>query len=255
MASAGVVSVRQYCFSRGGYCGQTGGGSEVKITVLMAAFNERRTIESIVERVLSEPVVGEFIIVDDGSTDGTREYLSSVTDKDDRIQVIFHEQNQGKGAAIRTALAHANCPISIIQDADLEYSPSDYPAVIQPIVDGQTKVSYGSRVLKESNHIPLDWFRVGSFLVTQATNLLYGTRLTDEPTCYKAFDTAFLRSLPLEATGFELCPELTAWTSKRGETITEVPIGYAKRTVAEGKKIRWQDGFIAIATLARIRFK
>jgi dolichol-phosphate mannosyltransferase len=225
------------------------------LSVLIAAYNERETIDEILHRVLEEDIVHEVIVVDDGSTDGTRELLSAWVGIDERIKVICQDSNQGKGACIRRALTHATGRITIIQDADLEYFPSDYEAVIQPIVKGESKVVYGSRVLCADNVYPLDLFRVGSFVVTQTANLLYDTRLTDEPTCYKAFDTQFLRSLPLSATGFELCPEVTAWTRKCGETIIEVPIQYSKRTVAEGKKIRWQDGVLAIWTLLQLRFK
>jgi glycosyltransferase involved in cell wall biosynthesis len=227
----------------------------MSLSVLIPAYNERATIEELIHTVLAERIVSQVVIVDDGSTDGTRDFLATVADTDDRVQVFLHEQNLGKGAAIRTALQHATEDITIIQDADLEYHPSDYAAVIQPIQDGQSRVVYGSRVLCRDNEYPIDTFRVGSFVVTQLANLLYGCRLTDEPTCYKAFDTELLKSLPLEASGFELCPELTAWTRKRGEAIAEVPIRYSKRTVAEGKKIRWQDGVIALWTLLRLRFK
>jgi len=224
------------------------------LSVLMPAYNERATIEPIIRAVLAEDVVSELIIVDDGSTDGTREFLEGAASMDPRIQVHFHASNQGKGAAIRTALVRATSPVSIIQDADLEYSPADFPKVIQPILEGQARVVYGSRVLMQTNEYPIDTFRVGSFVVTIAANLLYGCRLTDEPTCYKAFDTAFLQSLPLRSTGFELCPELTAWSCRRGATIVEIPIQYDKRSVAEGKKIRWTDGVIALWTLLRLRF-
>lgn len=224
------------------------------LSVLIAAFNERETIDEILGKVLRESIVHEVIVVDDGSTDGTGELLSAWAGTDERITVLFQEVNQGKGACIRRALTHATGSITIIQDADLEYSPSDYGSVIRPIIEGKSKVVYGSRVLCEDNVYPLDLYRVGSFAVTQMANLLYGLQLTDEPTCYKAFDTQFLRSLPLVATGFELCPELTAWTGKHGEAIIEVPIQYAKRTVAEGKKIRWQDGVLAVWTLLQLRF-
>ncbi|MGB0675383.1 MAG: glycosyltransferase family 2 protein [Candidatus Nanopelagicales bacterium] len=226
----------------------------MSLAVLMPAYNERPTIETIVRAVLAEDVVSEVIIVDDGSTDGTREYLEEAKVLDPRIQVYFHPENQGKGAAIRTALHHATAPVSIIQDADLEYSPADFAAVIRPIVEGDARVVYGSRVLLRSNEYPIDSFRVGSFVVTMVANLLYGCRLTDEPTCYKAFSTDFLQSLPLRSMGFELCPELTAWSRRRGERIMEVPIHYDKRSVAQGKKIRWTDGVVALGTLLRLRF-
>lgn len=227
----------------------------MSLSVLIAAYNERETINEILQQVLDQDLVYEVIVVDDGSTDGTREILTEWVGTDQRLNVIFQPSNRGKGACIRMALAEATGTITIIQDADLEYSPDDYGAVIDPIAKGQSNVVYGSRVLCADNVYPLDFFRVGSFAVTQVANLLYGLQLTDEPTCYKAFDTEFLRSLPLSANGFELCPELTAWTRKRGENIIEVPIQYTKRSVAEGKKIRWQDGVLAIWTLLQLRFK
>jgi len=225
------------------------------LSVLIPAYQERKTIADIIERVLRQPRVSQVIIVDDGSTDGTREFLESIDGKDPRIQICFHAHNRGKGAAIRTALPFAHSDICIIQDADLEYSPMDFESVIAPIVNGTTKVVYGSRVLHGENEYPIDRFRVGSYIVTKAANWLYRAKLTDEPTGYKAFETQFLQSLPLESTGFEICPELTAWTRKRGETIIEVPIRYDRRTVAEGKKIRWTDGTMALWTLLRLRLK
>ena len=226
----------------------------MSLSVLMPAFNERDTIRSIVELVLAQSMVAQVVIVDDGSTDGTQDILRSLRGTDPRLEVIFQSTNQGKGAAVRKAISRALHPVTIIQDADLEYTPSDYEKVIEPILRGSARVVYGSRVLNRANDYPIDTFRIGSFMVTQWANLLFSCRLTDEPTCYKAFDTAFLKSLPLRSTGFELCPELTAWTRRRGEQIVEVPISYSKRSIAEGKKIRWVDGVTALTTLTRLRF-
>ena len=225
------------------------------LTVLIAAFNERATIEQLMGLVLAQEIVTEVIVTDDGSTDGTREWLETAAQREPRVTVLLHPHNQGKGAAIRAAIPHATSDICIIQDADLEYFPTDYPAVIAPIISGQTRVVYGSRVLCEENVQRLDKFRLGSAVVTQAANILYSTQLTDEPTCYKAFETRFLKSLPLEANGFELCPELTAWSRKNGEQIIEVPIRYIGRSVKDGKKIRWQDGVRAVWTLLRLRLR
>jgi glycosyltransferase involved in cell wall biosynthesis len=224
------------------------------LAVIMAAYNERPTIEAILKRVCAQTLVSQLIVIDDGSTDGTREYLEEAARAEPRIQLFLHEKNEGKGAAIRRGISAARAPITIIQDADLEYDPADFAAVIRPILERETKVSYGSRVLCKDNAYPLDWFRFGSFVVTWATNLLYGCRLTDEPCCYKAFDTEFLQSLPLRARGFEFCPEVTAWTRKRGQRIIEVPVRYYRRTIEEGKKIRWTDGVHALWTLLRLRF-
>lgn len=225
------------------------------LSVLIPAFNERATIATAIDRVLRERIVSQVIVVDDGSTDGTRDILKTIEHQDPRIEVVYHDTNRGKGAAVRTAIARATAPIVIIQDADLEYDPSDFNAVIGPIVKGQSNVVYGSRVLHPDNTYPLDSFRIGSFVVTQAANVLYRAGLTDEPTCYKAFKTTLLQSLPLEADGFEFCPEVTAWVRKRGEIIVEVPIRYSKRSVAEGKKIRWHDGLTALWTLLALRFR
>ena len=225
------------------------------LSVLIPAFNERATIATAIDRVLRERIVSQVIVVDDGSTDGTRDILKTIEHQDPRIEVVYHDTNRGKGAAVRTAIARATAPIVIIQDADLEYDPSDFNAVITPIVKGQSNVVYGSRVLHPDNAYPLDSFRIGSFVVTQAANVLYRAGLTDEPTCYKAFKTTLLQSLPLEADGFEFCPEVTAWVRKRGEIIVEVPIRYSKRSVAEGKKIRWHDGLTALWTLLALRFR
>lgn len=225
------------------------------LSVLIPVFNERPTIATALERVLREDIVSQVIVVDDGSSDGTREILREMEPMDPRVEVLFHDRNRGKGAALRTAIGRATAPIVIIQDADLEYDPADFKAVIEPIAKGECNVVYGSRVLHPDNTYPLDSFRIGSFAVTQVANLLYRAGLTDEPTCYKAFRTTLLQSLPLEADGFEFCPEVTAWVRKRGETIVEVPIRYAKRSVAEGKKIRWHDGVTALWTLLALRFR
>ena len=224
------------------------------LSVLIPAFNEQPTIAQSIERVLQEEVVSQIIVIDDGSSDGTRETLMKLKHRDERIEVLFHGTNRGKGAAVRTALPHVRAPISIIHDADLEYHPTDFMTVIQPILDGHSNVVYGSRVLHPDNKYPLDLFRVGSFVVTQVANLLYGAGLTDEPTCYKAFKTSLLQSLPLKADGFDFCPEVTALVRKQGERIIEVPIRYNKRSVAEGKKIGWRDGFEAVFVLIRLRF-
>jgi GT2 family glycosyltransferase len=223
------------------------------LSVLIPAYNEESTIAEIIRRVLKQPVVAQLIVVDDGSTDGTRSYIESLAGTDPRIEIILHPQNRGKGAAVRSALERVSSPICIIQDADLEYDPSDFLSVITPIQKGRSKVVFGSRVLHPENRYPLDVFRMGSFFVTHATNLLYRTQLTDAPTCYKAFETEFLKSLPLRCDGFEFCSEVTAWSKKRGASIIEVPIRYQKRSVAEGKKIGWKDGVKGVLTLLKTR--
>jgi glycosyltransferase involved in cell wall biosynthesis len=216
-------------------------------------YNERGTIETLLRRVLAVPIDKEVVVVDDGSRDGTRELLAELATRLP-IRVVLHERNRGKGAAIRTALAEAKGEIVIIQDADLEYDPEDYPRLIAPIVNGETNVVYGSRYLLHDNPLPLTHFKVAVLMLSAMANLLYGTRLTDEATCYKVFRTSLIRSLPLRCERFEFCPEVTARVAKRGERILEIPIRYYYRTRAQGKKIGWRDGFEAFWTLLRYRF-
>ena len=219
----------------------------------MPVYNERATLEALLLRVLAVPVDKEVVVVDDGSRDGTREVLAELATRLP-IRALVHERNRGKGAAIRTALAEARGEIVIIQDADLEYDPEDYPILIAPIVRGETNVVYGSRYLSHENPLPLTHFKVAVLLLNAMANLLYGTRLSDEATCYKVFRASLLKSLPLRCVRFEFCPEVTARVAKRGERILEVPIRYHYRTREQGKKIGWRDGFEAIWTLLRYRF-
>ncbi|MGH7731686.1 MAG: glycosyltransferase family 2 protein [Candidatus Eiseniibacteriota bacterium] len=223
------------------------------LSVLVPVYNERATLEALLLRVLAVPVDKEVVVVDDGSRDGTREVLAELATRLP-IRALVHERNRGKGAAIRTALAEARGEVVIIQDADLEYDPEDYPLLIAPIVRGETNVVYGSRYLSHENPLPLTHFKVAVLLLNAMANLLYGTRLTDEATCYKVFRASLLKSLPLRCERFEFCPEVTARVAKRGERILEVPIRYHYRTRAQGKKIGWRDGFEAIWTLLRYRF-
>jgi dolichol-phosphate mannosyltransferase len=216
-------------------------------------YNERDTLENLLRRVLAVPVDKEVIVVDDGSRDGTREVLARLAGELP-IRALYHERNRGKGAAIRTALAEARGEFTIIQDADLEYDPEEYPRLLAPIQKGEANVVYGSRYLGHTNPLPFTHFKVAVLLLNAMANLLYGTRLTDEATCYKMFRTSLLRSLPLRCERFEFCPEVTARVAKRGEKILEIPIAYHYRTKAEGKKIGWGDGFEAIWTLLRYRF-
>jgi dolichol-phosphate mannosyltransferase len=194
----------------------------------------------------------EVIVVDDGSTDGTRELLRELSGRL-AIRALFHPTNRGKGAAVRTALAEARGEIVIIQDADLEYDPAEYPRLIAPIQRGETNVVYGSRYLQPGNALPLTHYKVGVLTLNLVANLLYGLRLTDEATCYKVFRADLLKSLPLRCERFEFCPEVTARVARRGERILELPISYRYRTRAQGKKIGWGDAFEALVTLLRYR--
>ncbi len=223
------------------------------LSVLIPAYNELKSIDVIIEKIQAVPLDKEIIIVDDGSTDGTRERLATYSTVPN-VRVIHHPHNQGKGAAIRTAIQHIRGDIAIVQDADLEYEPQDYIKLVEPIVAGREKVIYGSRFLKPENRHSYFSFYIGGQLVTWITNLLYNQRLTDEPTCYKVFDAQFLQSIPLDCTGFEFCPEVTAKVAKRGIRIHELPINYYPRSLQEGKKISWFDGIEAIWVLLKYRF-
>jgi glycosyltransferase involved in cell wall biosynthesis len=224
------------------------------LSVLVPVYNEAATVEEMLRRVRAVPIAKEIVVVDDGSTDGTREILERVAAGAPEVVVVHQDRNRGKGAALRRAIGMARGRICIVQDADLEYDPRDYAALVQPILDGRTRVVYGSRVLHRENHYPFDRFYLGSWVLTRLANLLYRAGLTDEPTCYKVFDRELLQSIPLRCEGFEFCPEVTARVRRRGERIVEVPIRYRKRSVAEGKKIRWKDGVVGIWTLLRHRF-
>ena len=195
----------------------------------------------------------EIIIVDDCSVDGTREFLKS---SNGWGRVLFHDQNQGKGAAIRSGLKEATGDYVVIQDADLEYDPSDFKPMMEKMISEGLLVLYGSRRLKEENtqYSGLLYY-FGGWLLTILANLLYGQKLTDEPTCYKMFKTDFLKNLDLHCRRFEFCPEVTALTALRGIKISEVPISYRPRHKAEGKKICWRDELVAIWTLLKYRIK
>jgi dolichol-phosphate mannosyltransferase len=222
------------------------------LSVLIPAYNEVHNIQNILNKIGEVNIPKEIIVVDDGSTDGTRELLNTL--KSDTIKVIFHEKNQGKGGAIKTAIAHSKGDIILIQDADLEYDPQDYYKLIPVIESGKEKVVYGSRFLNKQNKHSYFSFFLGGQVVTWITNILYFQTLTDEPTCYKVFDAKLLKSIKLNCSGFEFCPEVTAKIAKLGYKIPEVPISYYPRSISEGKKINWKDGVEAIWVLFKYRF-
>jgi dolichol-phosphate mannosyltransferase len=222
------------------------------LSVLIPIYNEKTTIKRLIERILNQPISKEIIIIDDGSTDGTQDILKTINHPD--IKKIFLKKNYGKSAAVRCGIKHSTGKITIIQDADLEYSPEDYPTLIAPIFQNISRVVYGTRFPKNTKPKRTSLFYLGNKLLTKITNFLFRTKLTDEATCYKVFDTSLLKSIPLKSRKFEFCPEITAKISKKGHKILEVPISYNPRTKKNGKKIRYHDGFSAIATLIKYRF-
>jgi glycosyltransferase involved in cell wall biosynthesis len=234
------------------------------LSVLIPCFNEAATLEAITARVIDTPLdlPKELIIVDDGSTDGSAEIARRLRTKYDGSRAVsivteFHSTNRGKGAAVRTALAKATGDMLIIQDADLEYDPRDYPAIIQPMLRGEASVVYGRRTpdARFAKPHPAHWrFAAGNWLVTRVTNLLYGTRLSDQSTGYKAFTREVADRLHLTSDGFEICAEITARVRALGYSIHEVPVTYRPRTVREGKKIRAVDGWRVIRTLIAYRW-
>lgn len=225
----------------------------MNVSVIMPVFNERDTIHEILRRVQQVQVVSEIIIVDDGSVDGTRQMLHELADTD-RVKIILHEKNSGKGAAVRTGIKNASGDVIIIQDADLEYDPNDYPLLLKPIAEGRSQVVYGSRFMGNTDPGFLFWSKVGNKTLTFFTNLLYNQRLTDMETCYKAFLRSLMDDIPLRSRRFELEPEITSKFLKRGIHILEVPIHYDPRGFSEGKKIGLRDGLEAIWTLIKYRF-
>ncbi len=224
------------------------------LSVIIPCYNEKATIEEIVKRVKAMEMAHEIIIVDDGSVDGTRDILRDKLQGDPLVRVIFHEVNQGKGAAVRTGFAAATGDILLIQDADLEYDPRDYPSLLRPIQEGITKVVYGSRFRGGPTKTMFFWNMVANRMLTLITNILYNTILSDMETCYKVFRREVVQQLPLRSRRFEFEPEITAKVLKRGYRIYEVPISYNGREWTEGKKIKWYDGPIAAWTLLRYRF-
>jgi glycosyltransferase involved in cell wall biosynthesis len=225
----------------------------MNLSVIIPIYNEAKTIKTILDRVLSTGLATEIILIDDHSTDGTRELLASM-DGNKGIRVILHEKNQGKGAAVRTGIAAASGEVILIQDADLEYDPRDYPALLQPIVEGLTNVVYGSRFLGGPRRVAMFWHMLANKLLTFATNLLYNTILSDMETGYKVFRREVLQGMKLRANRFDFEPEFTAKILKRKQNIYEVPISFNPRDYSEGKKIKMIDAFTAIWALLKYRF-
>lgn len=230
------------------------------LSILIPAYNEARTIHLILDKIVGVNLVcaleKEIIIVNDCSTDKTRDIVASYIEEHPEVSIrmIDQPENRGKGAAIRRGLEAVSGKYVIIQDADLEYNPEDYNPLLERLITGNLPVIYGSRFLKKSNKHSYQTFYLGGRLVSLVTNLLYGQRLTDEPTCYKLFRSDLIRSIPLQCNRFEFCPEVTAKIAKQGIKIEEIPIEYYPRSIEEGKKINWMDGIEAIWTLLKFRF-
>ncbi len=228
----------------------------MKLSVLMPVYNERETLQEILDQVRAVKLEGiekEIVVVDDGSTDGSRDILRQEEEKGD-LRIFYHQTNRGKGAAVRTAIEQATGDIMLIQDADLEYDPRDYSVLLQPILEGRAEVVYGSRFLGGPRKTMFFFHMVGNKLLTLLTNIMYDTILSDMETCYKVFKAEVIRSIPLRSRRFELEPEITAKVLKRGYRIYEVPITYTGREYDEGKKITWRDAVPAFWTLLKYRF-
>jgi glycosyltransferase involved in cell wall biosynthesis len=240
----------------------------VKLSIIIPVYNEIETVAEIVARVRAADLaveVGfgprdsavvqverEIIIVDDDSTDGTREVLHAL-DSDSDTVVVFHGRNQGKGAAVRTGLQRATGDVMLIQDADLEYDPREYSALLKPILEGRSQVVYGSRFRGGPTKAMFFWHMLGNRFLTLITNILYNTILSDMETCYKVFTREVAERLNLKSPRWGFDPEITAQILKRGFRIYEVPISYAGRELTEGKKISWRDGFVVLWTLIKCR--
>lgn len=215
------------------------------ISVVIPVYNEAKTIKEIVRRVQAVDLVKEIIIVDDSSTDGTKDILNELKDEKE-ITVFFHQINQGKGAALRTAFQHVKEEIVIIQDADLEYDPQEYSKLIKPIIEGKADAVYGSRFLGGPHRVHFFWHYVGNKVFTLLSNMLTNLNLTDMETCYKIFKTSLLKQFTIESNRFGVEPEITAKLAKLKCRIYEVDISYSGRDYTEGKKINWKDGIAAL---------
>jgi glycosyltransferase involved in cell wall biosynthesis len=227
---------------------------KVKLSVVIPVYNEVQTIKDLVARVQAVELEKEIIIVDDYSTDGTREHLREINQAHENIKVLYHDHNQGKGAALRTGFQAITGDIVIIQDADLEYNPREYPHLLGPIVDGRADVVYGSRFLGGPHRVLFFWHYVGNRFLTLLSNMFTNLNLTDMETCYKVFKTEVLAEIKLKSSRFGFEPEFTAKIAKKGFRIYETPISYSGRTYAEGKKIGWQDGIKAVFAILWFRF-
>ena len=228
----------------------------MKLSVVLPVYNERATLREVIEKVLSVPTEIELICVDDGSRDGSREILSELQGQHPQVRTFFQPQNMGKGAALRRGIHEATGDFVIIQDADLEYDPTDYPRLLQPLIQGKADVVFGSRFLGGGPHRVLYfWHSVGNWILTLLSNCLTNINLTDMETCYKVFRREVIQSIPIEENRFGFEPEITVKVARRKLRIYEVGISYCGRTYEEGKKIGWKDGFRALYCLAKYSLK
>lgn len=242
------------------------------LSIIIPAYNERNFIEKVIQRVMDAPYDKEIIVVDDGSTDGTSEWLRENCElqkentggesrnadveiqNSNKVHVIFHEKNIGKGGAVRTGVSVAKGDIIIIQDADLEYDPKDYPRLLEPILEGKADVVYGSRFLRGPRRANYSWQYAGNMLITLVSNMATGLNLTDMETGYKIFKKEVFQGIEIKSNRFGFEPEITAKVAKKGCVIYEVPISYYGRSYREGKKITWKDGVKAVFTVLRYKW-
>ena len=225
----------------------------MKLSVIIPVYNEAKTISEIIRRVKATGLVDEILVVDDGSTDGSRDILAKLNDTES-VKVIYHETNQGKGTAVRTGIQNASGDLILIQDADLEYDPREYPVLLRPIQEDIADVVYGSRFLGAGRRPVLFWNMVANKILTLVTNILYNNILTDMETGYKLFRREIFQNMTLHARGFDFEPEFTAKILKSKVRLYEVPITFNPRDYSEGKKIKMKDAFIAMWTLFKYRF-
>ncbi len=227
-------------------------GSENRLSVVMPVYNEAATVESVVQRVLERPEVAEILVVDDCSTDATSEILRRSFSGDPKVRIFRHEINKGKGAAVHTGISAARADFIIVQDADLEYTPEEFPRLLRPLIADRADAVFGSRFIGSEEHRVLYfWHSVGNHFLTLLSNMFTNINLTDMETCYKAVRRELLQSIPLNEPRFGFEPELTAKLARRNARIYEVAVSYRGRTYAEGKKINWKDGFRAIWCIVR----
>jgi len=224
----------------------------MKLSIVIPVYNEISTLDEILKRVESVPYDKEIIVIDDASTDGSTERLRQLSDEN--TIVLFHEKNRGKGAALRTGFGQVSGDIIIIQDADLEYDPSEYDRLIEPIVDGRADVVYGSRFTGGPQRVLFFWHYVGNRSLTLLSNMLTNINLSDMETCYKAFRSSLLEKITIKSNRFGFEPEITAKFARQRCRIYEVPISYSGRNYEEGKKITWKDGLAALFHIIRFRF-